>query len=308
MIQIFRRATSDEEIKKLEKLETGAWVNLVNPTPDEISHWSKELDVEEDVLRIALDDDEKPRIEIEDKYRIIVVRVPYIEDNTVNVVPVAIIVANKFIITVALREVDVLSGIYKKTLKNFYTTKKTRFVMQILSRTNNHFQKVLNEIEKKIEHKEKTLLKSSRNEEIVQLLDVQKSLVYINTAVVSNDKVLERILNGKVLKLFDEDEDLLESIIIENKESIEMVNIYSNILANTMDAYASIISNNLNMVMKFLASVTIISAIPTIIASFWGMNVALPFATNAWAFPIILGITVMLSSVATMFFVKKGYF
>ncbi|MFH0875368.1 MAG: magnesium transporter CorA family protein [archaeon] len=309
MINIYKRASIDEGLSKIDKYDTGAWISAVNPSAEEITELSKELNIEEDVFKLALDEDEKPRIQLEETYKLIIIRVAYgTDESEINVTPLTIIVTQKHLVTISLREIEELSHFLKKLPKNFFTTKKTRFFLQILSRANGHFQKVLADIEKKIETKEKLLLKSMKNEEIVELLDIQKSLLYINTAVASNDKVLERILNGKVLKLFDEDEDLLESIIYENKESIEMVNIYTNILANTMDAYASIINNNVNIVMKFLASVTIIIAIPSIVASFYGMNVDIPFESSPFAFVYVIVISVILTIIPAYYFAKKGYF
>ena len=192
-------------------------------------------------------------------------------------------------------------------MKNFYTTKKTRFIVQIFGKSNFYYQKYLDGIEKKINSIEKELLKSSRNEEIIQLLNIQKSLVYINTAVISNKKVLEKIIQGNFLKLYKEDEEMLEDIMVDNEQSIDMAGIYSKLLANTMDAYASIISNNLNIVMKFLASVTILMAIPTIIASFYGMNVKLPLQESPMAFMFTILISFALTFSAMFVFIKNKF-
>ena len=309
MIHIFRKAVGDEHLAANEELSLGTWIDMVNPTEEEIQQISSQLSVEPDFLKSALDVDEKPRIETENKATLIIIRVPFQDEATkIDMIPISIVITERVIITVSLKETVILQDVREEKIKNLYTTKKTRFVLQILARTNYYFQKYLADIEKKITHLEKTLLKSFKNEEIVELLDIQKSLVFINTSVVSNDKILERILKGNVLKLYKEDEDLLEDIIIENKESIEMVNIFSNILANTMDAYASIISNNLNIVMKFLASVTIILAIPAIVAGFYGMNVSLPFQKSPYAFYLVVTFSLLITVLTTFFFLKKKYF
>lgn len=309
MLSIYRKNATDIELITLDEAMPGAWINLVNPTKDEISKISEIVNVEKDAFYVALEDDEKPRIEVETGYKNIIVRAPISNTQTkISVFPLSIIVTSKYIITVSLKENEILKDFFTGVIKHFFTTKRTRFTLQILSRINYHAQKYLAEIEKKIENIEKTLLKSSRNEEIIELLGIQKSMVFLNTAVVANDKVLERIYKGNILKFFNDDEDLVNDIIIENKESIEMVNIYSNILSNTMDSYASIISNNLNRVMKFLASVTIIVAIPTIVASIYGMNVALPFQSSPNAFMYTMIISLICSIFVSFLFMKKGYF
>jgi magnesium transporter len=308
MITIYRKNVSDEKLTELKKIETGTWINLINPTEEEIKEINEKTSAEIDLLKAAMDWDEKPRIEIEEKNILIIIKVPYLENGVTYTLPLGIVTTPKHIITIAASENLIISDFLESRVKTFFTTKKTRFCLQILARTNRNYQKYLNEIEKKIEELEKIITKSFRNEEIIQLLAIQKSLVYINTAVVSNEKVLEKITGGKVLKLYEEDEELLEDIIIDNKQSIDMVNIYSNILSNTMDAYASLISNNLNIVMKFLASVTIILAIPTIVASFYGMNVELPFEHAPNAFVIVFVICAALMGIAIYFFNKRNYF
>ncbi|MBU0757851.1 MAG: magnesium transporter CorA family protein [Nanoarchaeota archaeon] len=309
MITYFRKASTDEVLVERDKLETGTWIDVRSPIHKEIKFLSETLNIPEEEIRISLDPDEKPRIEIEKEYKMIIIRLPYIDEkNELNITPMAIFILPKCILTISIETTHVLTDFIEHKVKNVFTTKKTRFMLQILKRANYYFQKHLDEVEKKIESTEKTLLKSFKNQEIIELLKFQKSLVYLNTAVVSNDKILEKILSGKILKLYNEDEDILEDIVIENKESIEMVNIYTNILANTTDAYASIISNNLNIVMKFLTSVTIILAIPTIVSSFYGMNVPLPFQHTQFAFQFPFFISILLMGVAIGWFVKKKYF
>jgi magnesium transporter len=308
MIEIYRRNRADEKLEKIKRVETGAWINLISPTDEEISEISEKTDADVALLKASLDWDEKPRIEIDGKNRLIIARVPYTEKDVMYTLPLGIVITEKHIITISNTENIVISDFIEGKVKTFFTTKKTRFCLQILARTNRNYQKFLNDIEKKIDELEKSITKSFKNEEIVQLLALQKSLVYISTAVVSNEKVLERIAGGKIIKLYEEDEELLEDIVIDNKQSIDMVNIYTNILSNTMDAYASLISNNLNLVMKFLASVTIIMAIPMIVSGFYGMNVKLPFEDVHNAFIIVFIITASLMGLAIYIFTKKNYF
>lgn len=310
MITVYKKTAQTGSLATLDQFESGTWINVVHPQAEEIDSLAHQLKLDFFTLKTALEVDEKPRVEKDNLGNVfIIIRVPTRSpDGRIQVLSLTIIVTPGSIVTIAPQETNILTDFLTGEGRDFYTTKKTRFVIQILHRTNFHFQKLLNQIERDIDANEKLLLKSFRNQEIVALLAIQKSLVYFNTAVVGNGKVLEKILTGTSLKLYTEDSEFLEDMIIENKESIQMVNIYSDILANTMDAYASIISNNLNIVMKFLTSITIILALPTIVASVYGMNVALPFQAHPLAFWYTLIISLFFVSVATLLFTKKNYF
>ncbi|MCM2326131.1 MAG: magnesium transporter CorA family protein, partial [Candidatus Woesearchaeota archaeon] len=191
MITIYRKNVSDEKLTELKRIETGTWINLINPTEEEIKEINEKTGAEIDLLKAAMDWDEKPRIEIEEKNILIIIKVPFLENGVTYTLPLGIVTTPKHIITIAASENLIISDFLESRVKTFFTTKKTRFCLQILARTNRNYQKYLNEIEKKIEELEKIITKSFRNEEIIQLLAIQKSLVYINTAVVSNEKVLE---------------------------------------------------------------------------------------------------------------------
>jgi magnesium transporter len=186
--------------------------------------------------------------------------------------------------------------------------KKTRFLLQILYRNSKLYLQYLRRIDKASDKIESKLHKSLKNEELIQLLGLEKSLVYFSTSLKSNEIVLEKILRSTPIKMYPDDTELLEDVIIENKQAIEMANIYSNILTGTMDAYASVISNNLNIVMKFLTSVTIVLSIPTMVASFFGMNVDVPFENNPHAFAIIFVMTMFFSVILALTMVRKQLF
>ena len=167
------------------------------------------------------------------------------------------------------------------------------------------FLKKLKQINKEAQIAENVLKNSMRNKELLKLLNLQKSLVYFTTSLKSNGLVMEKTMRGKIIKLYDEDEDILEDAIIENKQAIEMSQIYTDILNGTMDAYASIISNNLNGVMKFLTSITIVISIPTLIASFWGMNVRVPMQDNPLGFTIIAVASALIAIIAMLWLKKR---
>ena len=206
-----------------------------------------------------------------------------------------IVVRDDFFITVSLRKNKIIESFEKRKIKNFQTYKKTRFIFQILYLNSSFYLNYLKQINKETEIAEYILKNSMRNQELLKMLNLEKGLVYFTTSLKSNEIVMEKTLRGKIVKLYEEDSEILEDAITENKQAIEMAQIYTNILNGTMDAYASIISNNLNGVMKTLTSITIILAVPTMISSFWGMNVNLPLQNNPFGFIIMICVSVVLT-------------
>lgn len=311
MIKKYCTDIATNKTKEVEKYERGSWINLICPTEDEIKDVCRKINIKEDFIRYALDNEEKARIDIDDDGTILfIVDVPIIEkENDIEVyttMPIGmIIVRDDFFITVSLKENDIIQEIEKNVYKNVITYKKSRMIFQILFQNAAMYLKLLKQINKETEIAENVLKNSMRNKELLKLLSLEKSLVYFTTSLKSNEVVMEKTLRGKIIKLYDEDEDILEDAIVENKQAIEMAKIYSDILNGTMDAYASIISNNLNGVMKFLTSITIVLSIPTMIASFWGMNVRVPLQDNAWGFIIIMTVSILLGVVTTLWLKKK---
>ena len=259
-----------------------------------------------------MDFEEKARIDHEedDNTTLFVVDVPIIEKTddtyTYSTMPLGmIVVRDDFFVTVSLRKNKIIEDFEKRKIKNFQTYKKTRFIFQILYLNSSYFLSYLKQINKETEIAEYILKNSMKNKELLQLLSLEKGLVYFTTSLKSNELVMEKTMRGKIIKLYDEDEEILEDAITENKQAIEMAQIYSNILNGTMDAYASIISNNLNVVMKFLTSITIVLAVPTMISSFWGMNVYLPFQDSPYGFAIMILVAVALTLAVTWWLKKK---
>lgn len=268
---------------------------MVSPSEKEIKKVCEETNISDDFIRYALDYEEKARIDIEDDGTILfIVDVPVMEKDQdaeiYTTMPVGLIVVrDDFFITVSLKKNKIITGLENSINKKKITTyKKSRFIFQFFYENASVFLRLLKQINKETEVAENILKKTQKNRELLKLLSLEKSLVYFTTSLKSNEVVMEKTLRGKIIKLYEEDEDLLEDAIIENKQAIEMSKIYSDILNGTMDAYASIISNNLNGVMKMLTSITIILAIPTLVASLWGMNVPVPFQNNPWGFLILI--------------------
>lgn len=311
MLEVFRTA-KENTLVKVETIEKGCWISLISPTEEELNYIQNKLGVLPNFLRDPLDEEEKPRIDMEENQTLFIVDIPhmYEEEGSLRFEtrPVGILITDDYFITVCLKESSVINHFRKEKLKGLYTFKKTRFTLQILFKTAKEYLKYLRHIDKSTNKAEKLLHKSMRNKELFKLLELEKSLVYFTTSLKSNEIVMEKLLRGKHIKMYEEDQDLLEDVIIENRQAIEMANIYSSILSGTMDAFASVISNNLNIVMKVLTSVTIVMTIPTMIASFYGMNVGLPLQNNPFAFIVILCISFVVSIMATFILFRKGMF
>lgn len=312
MLKIHNTDIETNKLEEIKEFKKGSWISLVNPSETEIKKVCENVNIQEDFIRDALDFEEKARIDAEedDETILFVVDVPIIEKNEENDVystmPLGmIVVRDDFFITVSLRKNKIIEDFEKRKIKDIQTYKKSKLIFQILYLNSSYYLAYLKQINKETEIAEYILKNSMKNKELLKLLSLEKSLVYFTTSLKSNELVMEKTMRGKIIKLYEEDEDILEDAITENKQAIEMANIYRDILNGTMDAYASIISNNLNGVMKFLTSITIVLAIPTMISSFWGMNVNLPFQDNKFGFPIMLGISIILTLLVTWWLKKK---
>ena len=313
MVKIYNTSIENNRFEEVEEFSRGCWVNMINPTDLEIQDVCENIGIQDQFIRYPLDFEEKARIEEEedDNTILFVVDIPIIENSKngkmYSTMPVGmIVVRDDYFITVSLRENKVIEDFAKQKIRNFQTFKKTRFIFQILLNNAAYYLNYLKRINKEIENTENILQGSLRNKELLQMLTLEKSLVYFITSLKSNEVVMEKALRGKIIKLYDEDEDILEDAITENRQAIEMAQIYSNILNGTMDAYASIISNNLNTVMKILTSLTVILAIPTMVASFWGMNVPVPFQYSEYGFVIMVGIAVLITVIVTILLNKRN--
>ena len=313
MIRLYNTNIETNKFKRVKTYERGTWIHMVNPSEKEIQEVCEKVNIKDDFIRYSLDYEEKARIDIEDDDDTIlfIIDIPVTEKTEsggyiYSTMPIGmIVVRDDFFITVSLRECSLIKKFETGKVKGFYTYKKSRFILQMMYNNSSEYLQYLKKINKETEIAENVLKDSMKNRELLKLLSLEKSLVYITTSLRSNEAVMERTLKIKNIKLYDEDEDILEDAIIENKQAIEMSKIYSDILNGTMDAYASIISNNLNGVMKSLTSITIIIAVPTMIASFWGMNVKLPFEGSALGFWIMIFIATLLTIISVVWLRKK---
>lgn len=308
MIKIYK-TDKENKIVKLEKIEKNSWIDLVSPSMDEIDEVVKKTKIEKDLILKLLDEEEIPRVEFEDNSTLIVVDCPYIEskNNIYSTLPLGIIVSkNNFLITISSKKQEVLRMFRSGKVKNIQTSMKSRFLIKVLYHNAKLYLKYLKMINNNIDKSEKKLYNSTENNELISVLNIEKSLVYFITSLKENDILLEKISKGNILEMYEEDMELLEDAGIENKQALEMANIYREILSSVSDAYATIISNNLNQAMKILTSITIVFSVPTMIASFMGMNVKLgKLSVMNSAFIIILVISGVLSLILAIYLKKK---
>lgn len=293
-------------------MDEAFWVHLESPDADQISALLKKYDLPEDFITDLQDADENSRMEYEDEAMLIILRVPlYYRHRSASVsfatAPLGIIIVPDKVITVSFYENEILTQYLDGKHRPFKITQQS-FLLAINLRAAIYFLKFLKEINRRTTNIENELHQSMRNKELIRLLRMEKSLVFFNTSLKSNEIILERMQRSRWLQNDPDAEDIIEDVIIENKQAIEMANIYSSILSGMMDAFASIISNNLNVVMKFLTSVTIILALPTLIASIYGMNVELPMQNYPYAFAVVMGLSLLLSILLVLIFIRKKYF
>ncbi len=298
MVNYFK--SLDNKMTEIDEVQPGCWICVTNPTETEISDLEENMHIERDYIRAALDEEEPSRIESDDGVTLIVLDYPIAEqdndpDRTLlySTTPMSIIITDKNVITVSAKENLVLDELAKGVVKGIQPNLKTRFVFTILLRIAARYLQYLKQIDKISNYVEGKMYLSMKNKGLIQLQGLEKSLVYFSTSLKSNEAVLGKLMRGRFIKLYEEDEDLLDDVLIEVKQAIEMTNIYSNILSGTLDTFASIISNNLNIIMKRMTTITIILTMPTIVFSFYGMNLGeaangLPLA-NIW-FPIVLSV------------------
>ncbi|RID82179.1 magnesium transporter CorA family protein [Peribacillus asahii] len=312
MIEIFK-TVENRELITVDEIVKGSWVNMIAPTEAEINEVCVKLQLPLDFMKDPLDDEERPRIEREDDHLLLIVDYPYMTHDEAGsriyeTIPIGMIFTPDCFVTISLKDTPILASFKNNKIKQFYTNKKTRFALQLLFEISLYYLRYLKQINKMTTESERELHQSMKNKELYTFLALEKSLVYFTTSLKSNKVVLDKILRFNYLKMYEEDKELLEDVIIETNQAIEMTEVYASILNGMMDAFASIISNNVNNAMKFLTSVTIILTLPTMVASFFGMNVNLPFSHNQHAFMFTLMIALSLAGTVAFIFWKKKYF
>lgn len=309
MIKIYK--TNNEKLDVLETITANCWIDLVNPTEAEIDQVIEKTKIDRDLINKMLDENELPRIETSGDSTLVVIDAPVRDEEDEDeyaTFPLGIILSDRnYIVTVSTKKVTVLHDFRHSHVKNFRTAKKSRFLIQILGKTSAQYLKILNKVYKEIEKKEDKLERSTKNEDLIDLLATEKTLVYFTTSLKENDLVLERLISGNTIRLYEGDSDMLEDAMIENRQAIDMAKIYQDILSSITGTYATVVSNNLNDVMKFLAGITVVLSVPTIISSFMGMNVPFgDFDDGPMSWLVLLIASALASVVVFILMKKKG--
>jgi len=293
------------------------WVNLINPDDREVEKVASLTGISEENIKAALDEEERARIDKEDDCVMILLDVPLIEEDpendyyTYGTIPMSIIHRDNYLVTVCLKETSVINDFKYGRVKNVETFKSTRLTFQLLYAISTKYLYYLRLINKASQRVQSTLEKSMKNNAILEMLDLQKSLVYFSTSISANDAVIEKLNKQNILKKYEEDQDVIEDASIENKQAAEMCSIYREIVNGAMDAYGTIISNNVNAIMKFLTALTLVISVPTLVASLFGMNLGgIPWnsADAPWGFGVVCAISFILAIVSGIFLAKKKMF
>jgi magnesium transporter len=312
MIQYFKNV--NHQTVEVDHAENGAWVNILPPLKQqEFTGLSDELDIPLDYLTDSLDIDERARFEESDNVKLLVIKTPT-ENNSFNesdayyiTIPICIILTHNQIVTVNSFE----NGAIKKflnTFQNRHPDKRSMMVLKIFEKITQTFMEYLKEINQRRNLMEQKLYASNRNEELLELMKIQKSMVYFITALRSNEMLLLKLVRTNFLGLNDEEKEFLDDLAVDMSQALEMANIYTNILSSTLDAFASIINNNMNNVLKRLTSITIILSLPALVTGIYGMNVPLPYANSHYAFYIPILLSVGISIIISWYFMKKKWF
>jgi magnesium transporter len=308
MLTIYK--TTEKGLEVLDDVVRNCWIHVVNPSPQEIERLQS-LEIPPEFVTYPLDADERSRVERENGYMMVLLRVPLAHGPNADIpfttIPLGIVLANDWLVTICSCDTEILRDFTVGRVRGLTTAKRNRFILHLLLASAVKYLYYLREINKAVDALEDQLQLSMRNRELMELLRYEKSLVYFTTALKSNEVMMERLQRMQLFKTFPDDEDLLEDVLTENQQAIEMTNIANNILSSMMDAFASIISNNMNVVIKFLTAVTIVLTVPTVISAFYGMNVELPLQRWPYAAPLIFVVSVVVALLMARAFVKRDW-
>lgn len=298
MISFYK--TINGHTENIHEYEVGCWINCISPNEDEKEIIIKKFGVEPEFLRSALDEEESSHIDTEENNTLLIIDIPTVQKQEKNLSystsPLAIIITEKNVLTVSIKDNPIICEFEEGIVRDVNTNLKTQFVLHMMLRITTKYLQYLKQIDRISDHVEQELRSTMKNKDLIQLLEIEKSLVYFSSSLKSNEITMSKIMRGRIIKLYEEDQDLLEDVLIEVKQAIDMSSTYLNTISSTMDAFSSIISNNLNVIMKVLASITLIMSIPTIISGFYGMNIhahSLPM-DDIWWFPFLISLVTMI--------------
>lgn len=310
MIKLYK--TEQKIISEIDSYESDAWIQLTKPTVEESRFIAEKFDIDLADVRAALDDEESSRVEVEKNYTLILVDIPSIEirndREAYTTIPLGIILLDQYIITVCAEETPVLEAFVERKVRDISTKKRMRLMYQILYRNCMTYQYYLRVMDRRRIIIEQRIQEETEDADLIDLHELESNLVYFATSLRANGVVLDKLTRYSSIKQYPEDRELLDDVVVENKQAIEMTNIYRDIINGTRELMTTIINNRLNNVMKFLAAITIVMAIPTIISGIYGMNVSakwMPLANTPYGFEIVCGIILLVSILIALILKKK---
>lgn len=300
MIKIYKKTIKEPKLTEVDDFILGSWVRVVDPTSDEIKTVSKKAGIPLNILEDAIDESELPRIEREKNFLVVIIRIPVENSEQVTPIPLTVIITDKLVVTISIKPNEIMGRFLSGKVK-FYTTQKSKFLLKIFSEAVKSYDVLIKSIAKKIS-RQKFKLDSLKNRDIVNLVQQEEILNNFISSLIPNVNIFDRILKGKYIKLYEQDEDLIEDLLIDARQVIDLCNTNIKTIKNVREAYSTILTNNLNKILKFLTSITIILTLPTIIASIYGMNVSLPGSGQNFAFYYIIGFTIIVMAAAYLIF------
>lgn len=305
MVKIYYKNLRKKELKSLPEFKVGSWVHAENPTQEEIRRLSTKLDLEESLLNDALDPNEVPRMESEDGITYIFTRAPYEIEQEISTLPLLIAIGDEFILTLSPKKLSFLEQ-FQKNQVDFYTTQRTKLFIQLFFAINSRYNTLLTNIGRRVREARVRIRKISKKD-IVQFVNFESILNDFLASLVPTKNMIQKILSGSHLKLYEEDKELVEDLFLANGQLIESCKSTLKNITNIRGAYSTIMTQDLNRIIKLLTSLTILLTIPTIIASIYGMNVPLPFQESPLAFVGIMGVTVLISAILLFVFIKNEW-
>ena len=299
-------------LKKVEDLTGSCWINLADPSTEEIQRVENMTGIPHEFITDPLDKDERPRLEIDGDITQLIIHVPYHESGSENPIPfhtlpLGIVLTRSNVVTICNRQTSVTSTFLDQIRRVCPPEDQFRFAFQILWHSAILYLRYLRDIRQRADMVEQDLHESISNEALMRLLNIEKSLVYFTTSLKANDILIGRLEHTRQLDIPDKDLDVLEDVAVEYRQALEMATIHSNILTGTLDTFASIISNNLNNVMKYLTSITVVLMLPTLVTSIYGMNIRLPLEENPHAFPILMSLSLLMAIFVIIVLSRKKF-
>jgi magnesium transporter len=305
MIKYFLGSSEEDGFKEVEQPQSGCWIHLEAPSIEEINSVIELTGITEYFMKSALDEEEAAHVDTQKGTKLVVIDIPKSVDGAVHTLPLALMHHDNYLVSVCTAQTTVLDDFFMGKVKNIDTQRRTKLVYQIMYNSAARFLYYLRQIDKKSATIQKTLSKSMQNQELLELVELQKTLVFFSASLSANHTVIQKIATGHLENAKDDERDILEDVVLENMQAREMCSVYREIIKSTMDAFAAVVNNNQNMVMKFLTAITIVLSIPMVVSGLWGMNTGVPFEGKLWGFWAATGIALIISAIIYFFMARK---